>query len=551
MAYDQDTPITPAPAAVYGDRESCKSIYERLCADREPYLRRARLCSKLTIPSIIPEQGTTGHTDLPVPFQSLGARGVNNLAAKLVMALLPPNAPFFLFRVDPYALEQIEEVRLAGNPTDARQEVEQNLVKASEAIQTEIETRGVRVPTYEAFRHLLVAGNVLFYDGEDGTRTFHLEQYVVERDPCTGEPCRIIVHERLTHEQVPAGMDLPSMPPEPVKGDYEPCHDLYTHCEFVPSSEYKRGRERKGTWTLYQEIDGVEVPGSYGTYSLDKFEYQALRVSAASGENYSRSYVDEYIGDLISLEGLAQAIVEGAAAAARIIPLVNPAGLTDIDEVARAANGQYVPGRKDDITMAQADKYADFQVAGNTAREITARLEFAFLLNSAVQRQAERVTAEEIRYVAQELEGALGGVYALASKEYQLPLVKRTMARMTAEKRLPKIPERIVKPSIVTGIEALGRGNDLNRLIQVLNVLETAYPGAGARFLHGQVLTDRILTAGGIRTEGLLKTKDEVAQEEQAAQQAQVLENIGPEITNQVGELVRGRQEAAQAPPQQ
>lgn len=47
------------------------------------------------------------------------------------------------------------------------------------------------------------------------------------------------------------------------------------------------------------------------------------------------------------------------------------------------------------------------------------------LLNSAVQRNGERVTAEEIRYVAGELEDTLGGVYSLLSQELQLSLIRR------------------------------------------------------------------------------------------------------------------------------
>src|SRR5260221_3036582 len=180
----------------------------------------------------------------------------------------------------------------------------------------------------------------------------------------------------------------------------------------------------KVKWVVYQEWDNVYVTDSYGEYSEEDFEYFALRCNVISGEDYGRANCEEYLGDLMSLEGLTQAIVEFAAACARVIPLVNPAGLTNIDDVAGAANGQYIPGRKDDITMASLDKFADFQVASRAAEAMEMRLSFAFLLNSAVQRNAERVTAEEIRYVAGELEQAIGGIYSLLNRELQLPLVR-------------------------------------------------------------------------------------------------------------------------------
>lgn len=62
------------------------------------------------------------------------------------------------------------------------------------------------------------------------------------------------------------------------------------------------------------------------------------------------------------------------------------------------------------------------QIAKMTADAIESRLSYAFMLNSAVQRSGERVTAEEIRYVANELEDTLGGIYSILSQELQLPL---------------------------------------------------------------------------------------------------------------------------------
>ena len=38
--------------------------------------------------------------DLYQPYQSVGSRGVNNLASKLLLLLFPPNSPFFRLSVD-------------------------------------------------------------------------------------------------------------------------------------------------------------------------------------------------------------------------------------------------------------------------------------------------------------------------------------------------------------------------------------------------------------------------------------------------------------------
>jgi hypothetical protein len=44
------------------------------------------------------------------------------------------------------------------------------------------------------------------------------------------------------------------------------------------------------------------------------------------------------------------------------------------------------------------------------------------------------------------------------------------MFAMQQAKRLPSLPKGVVKPTIVTGMEALGRGNDLNKIRQFIEV---------------------------------------------------------------------------------
>jgi len=103
---------------------------------------------------------------------------------------------------------------------------------------------------------------------------------------------------------------------------------------------------------------------------------------------------------------------------------VNPNGTTKKRTLADSPNGGIADGNAQDVSVLQLEKFNDFRIAQETASQITERLSFAFLLNSAVQRNAERVTAEEIRFMAQELEAALGGVYSTLSQEFQLPLVE-------------------------------------------------------------------------------------------------------------------------------
>jgi hypothetical protein len=457
---------------------------------------------------------------LPTPWQGIGARGVNNLASKLLLALLPPNAPFFRLSIDDFTLEKLTQQE------GLRAKVEEGLNRIERSVMNEIETNAIRVGGFEALKQLLVAGNVLVYlPKEGGVRVFRLDRFVVKRDPM-GNVLDIITKETVSPETLTPEIREMLSEADSSDTDRNKSVDMYTHI-------YREGTK----WQVYQEIKGKKIPGTEGSYPIDKSPWIPIRFTKIDGEDYGRGYVEEYLGDLKSLEGLSQAIVEGSAAAAKVLFMVNPNGVTDMAQLAEADNGAFVEGTQADVSALQVQKFNDFRVALETVNTINERMSFAFLLNSAVQRSGERVTAEEIRYMANELESALGGIYSILSQEFQLPLVKRIMFQMERGKRLPTLPEGTVEPVIVTGMEALGRGNDLARLDQFISVVQQI-PDAAGMINWTDYLTRRG-TALGIDMKGLVKSEEQVAQEAQQAQQMAMMQQAMNPAIQAGGKIVQ------------
>ncbi|MGL4251911.1 MAG: portal protein, partial [Aeromonas sp.] len=231
------------------------------------------------------------------------------------------------------------------------------------------------------------------------------------------------------------------------------------------------------------------------------------------------SFVEEYLGDLKSLENLYEAMIKMSMIAAKVLFLVNPNGVTQVRRLAKANTGDFVAGRKQDVEVFQLEKYADFNIAKQVASDIEARISRAFMLNSSVQRAGERVTAEEIRYVAGELEDTLGGVYSILSQELQLPLVKVLLRQLEATGKVPNLPKEAVEPAVATGLEALGRGHDLKKLEMFLNFI-TSVAQIQDPDLNMPDLKLRVANSLGIDTTGLLLT-DEQKQQKQAELAAQ------------------------------
>ena len=78
-----------------------KERYASLSTQRSQFLDVAVECSELTLPYLIQhdlkQRGNT--KSLVQPWQSVGAKAVVTLAAKLMLAILPPQTSFFKLQV--------------------------------------------------------------------------------------------------------------------------------------------------------------------------------------------------------------------------------------------------------------------------------------------------------------------------------------------------------------------------------------------------------------------------------------------------------------------
>tara|TARA_R100000278_G_scaffold71513_1_gene56344 strand:+ start:333 stop:1916 length:1584 start_codon:yes stop_codon:yes gene_type:complete len=485
--------------------------YAQLQSARSTFDREAKESSKLTIPSLIPESTTGTRAKIKTPFQAVGARGVNSLASKLLFALLPPSTPFFKLTID--SLELLKEGQ-QGLET----EIDKGLRIIESALMNEIEISNDRVAMFEALKHLIVGGNVLLYLTDDGLKVYPLSKFVCKRD-AVGNVLEIITQESVS----PNALSPEFLEQIKKKENYDEKTmdgelDIYTYVKRVNDD-----------FMWYQECKGEKIPGTDGRSKVDISPWITLRFIRIDGEDYGRGYVEEYRGDLISLESLMQAVIEGAAASAKVLFLVNPNGVTRAATLAKAPNGAIREGSAADISVMQVGKAADFSVSQAVMQTITARLADAFLMASSIQRQAERVTAAEVNIMAQELENSLGGVYSILSQEFQLPYLKRRMHMLVRSGKVPKLPDKIVKPIIVTGIQGLGRGHDRNKLIEFIGTVAQALgPDVMRQYVNLDEAVKRLATSIGIETTNLVKSQEEIQAEMQAMQQQQLIQHLGP-----------------------
>ena len=492
--------------------------YTQLTRGRTQFLHTAVECSRLTLPYLIQEDLSSRpeHQKLHTPWQSVGAKATVNLAAKLMLALIPPQTSFFKL--------QIQDNKIGVEfPPEIRSELDLSFAKMERMVMDYINASNDRVVVHQALKHLIVSGNALIFMGKDGLKNYPLNRYVVNRDG-NGHVCEIVTKELISRRLL--GTDLP-VPTPNAPGDegYKTGSDdhdveVYTYVRL----------DDNGRWVWHQEAMDMILPGSRSTAPKNTSPWLVLRFNTVDGEDYGRGRVEEFLGDIRSLEGLSQALVEGSAAAAKVVFLVSPSSTTKPKTIADAGNGAIVQGRPDDVGVVQVQKAADFRTAQEQMQALERRINDAFLVLQV--RQSERTTAEEVRLTQMELEQQLGGLFSLLTVEFLVPYLNRTLHILQRNKELPKIPKDVVKPQIIAGVNAIGRGQDQESLVMFAQTLaQTMGPEIMAKFLDPGEYVKRLAAAQGIDVLNLVKTPETMAQEsekqQQQAQQQMLLKQAG------------------------
>jgi len=372
-----------------------------------------------------------------------------------------------------------------------------------------------RVVVHQAIKHLIVGGNSLIFMGKDGLKNYPLNRYVIDRDG-NGNVSEIITKELISRKNLEGKVPLPK--PNEVsaggglnsaKSTVDDDCEVYTHVKLDNKS---------GRWVWHQEVDNKTLPDSRGTAPKNASPWLVLRMNSFDGEAYGRGRVEEFLGDLKSLEGLSQALVEGSAAAAKVVFLVSPSSTTKPQTLANAGNGAIIQGRPDDVQVVQVGKTADFRTAYEMANQLGQRISDAFMVLNI--RQSERTTAEEVRLTQLELEQQLGGMFSLLTVSFLKPYLDRTLMVLQRSGQLPKLPKGIVRPQIVAGVNALGRGQNRESLIQfITTIAQTMGPESIAKFINPDEFIKRLATAQGIDVLNLVKSLQEVQGQVQQQQQ--------------------------------
>lgn len=500
---------------------SAKQRYADLKSDRNDAESRGKRCARVTIPALWVDPGQKVSSQAPV--QGTGARCVNAQANQLLLAVLPANISPFTLRPSPADAEGVME-----QANIEKGELESALADLERAALDEIEgPAALRPALAEGFKYAVNDGNFLVYIPDEGpSKLYPLTHYVVNRDGL-GQILEIITLDFIAIETLPPEIqnaimaDVPEQ--ERAKKKREDA-ELYTYIQRDESGE---------NWIVHQEVEEHEVTETKGSYPLDAPPWIPVALPRPPGEDYGRGLIEDFRGEFETLEALRKSLRKGAAAAAKILWLLKPASPMKEAQLTRAESGAVIRGDKKDIEALTLDKFSDLQFVRSEAQDLARNLELVFGVGTAIQRSGERVTKEEIQYLARVLEDARAGIYSVLGQQLVLPMIRRVLDRMQNAGAIPELPEGVIKPSVVVGTAALGRGHDFEKLVRFGSVAKEVLGEAEfkRRVDAGEWLS-RLGAASDISTKGLVLAADDVQANDQNAAMQEAAVRAAPNIVS-------------------
>ena len=493
--------------------EELKTEYQKLEKDRTDTLDAAREYSKLTLPKIEPEENFTTATKFPYSSTNIGAELVNNLASKVMNALFPPNRPFFTLEVSPEVTKQ------AVDAGQSLTELENALALGENAMVSLGESKNCRPLLQQCIEKLIVTGNALLYkDPDKNFRVYNLSNYVLERAP-SGKVLRLIVKEsksisNLEQEQF-------NLLSKQEQEDSSGTVNLYTGMFWDrETSKYQ----------IRQSIE--EMPLDYkGSAPEDEPPYIAPVWSLAPQEHYGRGLVENYYSDLQAIDTLNSSIQDFVSLCTWVRVMISPSGTTEVDTLIQGTSDAgdkhtlVVPGNERDVSiLTTGQKINDFNFVEQHVQEKVLRLARVFMMSSLTTRDAERVTAEEIRQQVQDLEANFGGIYSSLSTNLQLPYAKLLLSETDIEIG----GNTNINLTVVAGLDALARANEHSNIIGFMNDL-TMFNNIAPELLQHLDLNGVINSLARSRNvvgKSVLKSTEAIQQEQEQAQNQELLNKV-------------------------
>ena len=498
------------------------TLWSQMDANKGDLVDRSEQYGMWTIPSITMDVSTQSDKEAEKGHVVVGARLVNHLANRVADTMFPHHRAFVLLKLTPESQLALEKETGPDRAAELADIVRTSTARVEEVAMRKLNMTAYRPMAVMAIKHLIISGNAMIKRLLNGTRiVYGVRDFCIRRD-LDGSMREAILRDNKKFgnlsDAVQAELRASGL------RDYQDDTDvvLYSHYKLI-------GKR----WQFQQAADNVML-AEPRWYSKVDMPLLPLTWSLARGEDYGRGLVEDNAIAFHNLDVLTAAMIDLMAAIADIKFLVRTGSTLDVVMLNQAERGTYHQGNEGDITVPEIGKRGDLQVMMSAIEKWERDLSQSFLLNSASTRDAERVTAEEIRLNARELESGFGGLYSKLALEWQQHEGEYAISQVDISKTLGA-NANLFEVIVVTGLESLSREGQLDALrlaIADMQMLDTV-PDELRSTINPLMFASFVFTNRGVKLEQFLYTEEQMAAnkkaamaEQQALMQAQAGANV-------------------------
>ncbi len=468
-------------------------------------VERSREYARWTIPSVLPDENSDGQERKS--SVEIGATVVNHLSNRIVDVLFPIARPFFTVVLNDDTQIELEKEMGKADAGKMRETIHDAMRKIENKAMTTMNLSVYRPMAIEIAKHLIVTGNAMMRRMKDGTRI----QYGIDRY-CLARTAVGKVHEVLLKD-----VKMFSAFSEAVQAEIKAVHpSMKADDKITLLTHYKL---TKGRWHIRQEADGVMI-GKATWQSEADFDLIPLVWNLAHNESYGRGLVEDKAASFHKIDVLSECETELFAIISDVKLLVRPNSVLamQLDSLRDSDRGSYHLGNEGDITVPQWGKQYDLSLIAQAIAASEAKLKEAFLVANV--RDAERVTAEEIRMIANQLESSFGGLYSRLSVQWQQPEAELALEESKWQTLVTNTD--IFDVIVTTGVESLSREGQTDNLRMAIGDMQMldAVPEELRRAFHPLRFAKFVAANRSVNVLDFLKTEEEMQQDQQREQDA-------------------------------
>lgn len=464
------------------------------------------------------------------PDSSVPGQLVEGLVNKVVFGIAPPTEPTVRYQMDPIeaqiAAEFVVQAKLSAGELDPQEidigdeiaaetarlqsDVEEKFITREQSARAEFNRLRLRAFLRRAVQHVFYGGQGLMYvpmdPSDDNCRIWGMDQLVTKRD-ASGKCFRWATVE----------MYHPGALPEDIRKVVEEARAQDEEAEEDDLVEvYYQGKLRDGTLYVCMEVEGEKVWEE--EYPEDESPFFLFGGDGYLGTDYRRPFLDTYYREIVEYNGLRAALNKRAGIAGLMSKVMVRKG-KGLNMRRFLNSDTFAVGDPGDIFVPEGGGMSDFQLLQVMEQDLLRHLSQALLYVPSSIRNSERTTATEVELTKQELElSTLGSLLGNFIDEFIIPLYRILEKRI--QKRhgdsLPELPEGVI-PTVVTGLEALGRAIEGSRLATTMQTIKGIAPDTA---IYNQRFASSMLQSAGHNARRYVPSEESVARA-QRAQMAQ------------------------------